>query len=171
MAELLSHLLLAYTLGTVVRWRVDWVTKHWVAVGMIGALLPDLSRISLFITDATIEAILGVPFNSGALHTLGGVSILAAIGAMTVSRKQPAVFTVLLVGGISHLLTDGLKQWADGAAGAWLYPVSWYRHPTPELYVSSDYRVLVVVGVVALAVALVDYLVFPGRQNNPDSRR
>lgn len=171
MTELLSHVLIVFILGTTVSWRVEWVTKHWVAIGMIGALLPDLSRIGLFVTDATIESILGVPFDINAIHTLGGVSILAGIGSLVVADHHRTTLSVLLAGAMSHLLTDGLKVWADGFASAWLYPLSWYRHPTPGLYVSSDYRVLVVVGLVALAVALFDRRVIANRHRTTDSRR
>ncbi|SDJ56119.1 metal-dependent hydrolase [Natronorubrum texcoconense] len=152
MAELLSHVLAAYALGTVVSWRLEWVTKRWVAVAMIGALLPDLNRIGLFVTDATLESVLGVPFSVDAIHTLGGVVLLSAIGAMVVADQHRRVFGVLLAGALSHLLVDAVKAYADGAAGAWLYPVTWARHPTPNLYVSSDPAVLAVVGVTALLV-------------------
>jgi len=168
MAELLSHVLIAYTVFTVASWRVNWLTKSWVAIGMIGSLLPDLSRIGLFVTDATIEATLGVPFGIGAIHTLGGVVLCAAIGSLVVADSRRRAFGLLVTGGLSHLLTDGLKVWADGAASAWLYPLSWYRHPTPGLYVSSDYRVLVVVGSVAFAVALLDHLVIVDRHTSTD---
>jgi len=156
MTDLFSHVLLAYTIFTVASWRVDWLTKRWVAVGMIGSLLPDLSRIGMFVTDATIETTLGVPFSIGAIHTLGGVVLFSAIGSLVIADHRRRAFGLLIAGGLSHLLTDGLKVWVDGAAGAWLYPLSWYRHPTPGLYVSSDPRVLVAIGLVALIVALVD---------------
>ena len=156
MTELLSHVLLAYAMFTAASWRIEWLTKQWVAIGMIGSLLPDLSRIGLFVTDATIEATLGVPFGIGAIQALGGVVLFAAIGSLVVADHRRRAFGLLIAGGFSHLLTDGLKVWADGAASAWFYPLSWYRHPTPGLYVSSDPHVVVVVGSVALAVALVD---------------
>jgi len=156
MTELLSHVLLAYAMFTAASWRIEWLTKQWVAIGMIGSLLPDLSRIGLFVTDVTIETALGVPFSIGAIHTLGGLTLFAAIGSLVVADHRRRAFALLLAGGLSHLLADGLKVWVDGAASAWLYPLSWYRHPTPGLYVSSDPRVLAVIGSIALMVALVD---------------
>jgi len=156
MAELLSHVLIAYVVLTCASWRLDWLSQRWVAVGMIGAILPDLSRIGLFVTDETIETTLGVPFGIGALQTLGGVLLLAAIGSLVVADHRRRAFGLLFVGGFLHLLTDGLKSWADGYAGAWLYPLSWYRPRTPGLYVSSDLWVLVGVGTIALVVTLLD---------------
>ena len=156
MAELLSHVLIAYIVLTCASWRFEWLTQRWVAVGMIGAILPDLSRIGLFVTDAAIETALGVPFAIGALQTLGGLLLLAATGSLVVADHRRRAFGLLFVGGFLHLFTDGLKSWADGGAGAWLYPLSWYRHPTPGLYVSSNLWVLVGIGTVALVVTLLD---------------
>lgn len=155
MAELLSHVLVAYALGTAASWRLERVTKRWVAVAMIGALLPDVNRVGLFVADATIETVLGVPFSVDAIHTLGGVVLLAGIGAMVVADRHQRAFAALLAGALSHLLVDALKAYADGAAGAWLYPVTWARHPTPSLYVSSDPAVL---GVIAAGALLVWWL-------------
>lgn len=156
MTELLSHVLLAYTVFTIASWRVEWLTQRWVAVGMIGSLLPDLNRIGLFVTDTAIEATLEVPFGIGAIHTLGGVVLFAAIGSLVIADHLKTTFGLLLAGGLSHLIVDSLKVWVDGAASAWLYPLSWYRPPTPGLYMSSDPRVLAVVGIAAVGVALVD---------------
>lgn len=151
MAELLSHVLLAYACFTVASWRLEWLTKRWVAVGTVGAILPDLNRIGLFVTDAAIESAIGVPFDVDAVHTLGGAIVLSGIGALAVTRAHGRAFLVLFAGALSHLLVDALKVYADGAAAAWLYPFAWYRHPSPNLYVSSDPAVLLVsVGVAAL---------------------
>lgn len=156
MAELLSHVLLAYALFTVASWRLEWVTKRWVAIGMIGGLLPDLNRIGMFVTDAAIEAFLGVPFGIDAIHTLGGVVLLSATGAMVVATRHRSTFALLLAGALSHLLVDGLKAYADAEAGAWLYPLTWYRYPTPNLYVSADPVVLAVAVSAAVVALLVD---------------
>ena len=156
MTELLSHVLFAYSVFTIAGWRVEWLTQRWVAVGMIGSLLPDLNRIGLFVTDAAIEATLGVPFGIDAIHTLGGVILFAAIGSLVIADHLKVTFGLLLTGGLSHLIADSLKLWVDGAASAWLYPLSWYRPPTPGLYVSSDPSVLAVVGMAAVGVALID---------------
>ena len=156
MADLLSHVLIAYACFTVASWRFDRLTKRWVAVAMIGSLLPDLNRVGLFVTDATLEAILGVPFRVDGIHTLGGSLLLAGVGAMVLTTRHRRAFVALLAGALSHLLADGLKAYADGAAGAWLYPFAWYRHPTPGLYVSSDPTVLVAAATVAVLAALGD---------------
>ena len=63
-------------------------------------------------------------------------------------------------------MIDGLKTWADGANGASLYPFSWWRNPTPGLYVSADRRVVVVALVVAGAVCLVDWYLDLSKSKN-----
>lgn len=156
MADLLTHVLVAYALGTVASWRLEWLSKRWIAVAMVGAVLPDLNRIGLFVTDPTIEGVLGVPFALDALQTLGGLLVLAGIGTLAFDRYRGRAYGLLLAGGLSHLLLDAVKRYADGQAGTWLFPVTWYRHPTPNLYVSSDPAVLLVAISIAFAIWVID---------------
>lgn len=156
MADLLSHVLVAYALGTVAGWRLEWLSRRWIAVAMVGAVLPDLNRIGLFVNDPTVEAALGTPFAFDAIQTLGGVLVLAGIGALGFETHRTRAYGLLLAGGISHLLFDAIKRYADGEAGTWLFPLTWARHPTPNLYVSSDPAVLLVAVSVALCVWVVD---------------
>lgn len=154
MAELLSHVLHAFVLFTVLSWWVGWLTRRWVAVGMVGAILPDLNRIDMLVDGDTIEAVIGIPWGWGGLHTVGGVLLLAAIGAVLFSdrHEQLRAFGLLTGGAVLHLVVDSLKLWADGFAGAYWYPLTWYRPPTPGLYVSADRWVTV--ASVALAVVV-----------------
>jgi hypothetical protein len=158
MAELLSHVLFAFGLFTIVGWAVDWLDRKWVAVGAVGSLFPDLNRLGLLIDEYTVSQMLGIPFDWGGLSTLGGVVLLAAVGAVLFDtrREQLGGFGLLVAGGVSHLLVDGVKQWADGAGGTPLYPLSWWRPPTPGLYVSSGRWVLGVAVVFGLIVFLLD---------------
>ncbi|MDF9745875.1 metal-dependent hydrolase [Natrinema salsiterrestre] len=155
MADLLSHVLLVYACCTIASWYRP-IPDRWIAVAMIGSILPDLNRITLLVANGTLEATLGIPFNVDAISTLGGSIVLAAIGAMVVRDRHRRTFAALFAGALSHLLVDGVKAYADGAAGAWLYPVTWVRHPTPSLYVSSDPAVLAVAVSVTLLVLAVD---------------
>lgn len=163
MAESLSHVLVAFALCTAAGWGIGWLDRRWVAVGMVGAILPDLNRIDLLLDDAAVEQALGVPFDWGGLHTLGGVLLLAAVGAVLFGRayERRRAFLLLVAGGSSHLVIDAVKAWADGSNGAYLYPLSWWRNPTPGWYVSADRHVVVVAVVVAGAVWLVDRYVNP----------
>ena len=123
---------------------------------MVGSILPDLNRVTLVVTNRTLEAFLGVPFDIDALSTLGGTVLLAGIGSMVVTNQHRRTFAALLAGALSHHFIDGVKAYADGAAGTWLYPIIWARHPTPSLYVSSDPAVLTVAISVTVTVLVID---------------
>ncbi|WP_135820702.1 hypothetical protein [Halostella litorea] len=155
MPDLLSHVLFAYALLTVASWRVDRLTDEWVAVGVAGAAIPDLIKVEILVDSAAVSRALGVPFDVGAVGTLAGVLLVGGLIALAFGRRWRPAYAALVAGGGSALVLDGLRAYADGRAGFWLYPVPW-RPPTPSLYVSSDPRVLAVAVAVAAGVALAD---------------
>jgi len=145
MADLLTHLLLAFALGTIASWRVDWLTHRWVVVGVGGAAIPDLVKVDIVLDADTVAAALGIPFSFEPLSTLGGVLIVAGLITLAFERDHwRRVYGLVVTGGVLSLVVDGLRIYADGRASAWLYPLSNWRPPTPSLYVSSDPLVLVV---------------------------
>ncbi|GGM33279.1 metal-dependent hydrolase [Haloarcula argentinensis] len=157
MADLLTHLLVPYILLTVASWRVDWLDQRWVVVGMGGAAIPDLVKVGIVVDRRIVEALLGVPFTYMPLSTLGGVLLLAGIIAVAFERRHwRPVFGLVTFGGLTSLLLDGMRVYADGRASAWLYPFTNWRPPTPSLYVSSDPTVLVVALLTAGTVAVLD---------------
>jgi hypothetical protein len=158
MADLLSHALFAFALFTAIGWAVSWLDREWVVVGMVGSLFPDLNRLDLVIDDYLVEQLLGISFDWGGLHTLGGVVVLSTVGAVLFSTRQQRhrAFGLLLAGACSHLGIDMVKAWADGSNGAYLFPFSWWRNPTPGWYVSADRWVLVVAAGVAVIVFAID---------------
>ena len=158
MAELFTHALAAYVLFTALGWAVEWLQPRWVVTGMVGSLLPDLSRIDMLVDAYAIEALLGVPFDWDAIHTLGGVVLLSAGGALLfgAATARRRAFALLVAGGGSHLALDAVKRWAGGVNGAYLYPVTWWRNPTPGWYVSTDRWVLGVALGCAFVVFVVD---------------
>ncbi|RLN01903.1 hypothetical protein [Haloarcula sp. Atlit-7R] len=157
MADLLTHLLALYILLTVMSWRVDWLDRRWVVVGMGGAAIPDVVKVRIVVNEETVGALLGVPFTYMPLSTLGGVLLLAGLITVAFERRYwGRVFGLMTFGGLTSLLLDGLRVYADGRASAWLYPFTNWRPPTPSLYVSSDPTVLVVALLAAGAVAVLD---------------
>ncbi len=157
MADLLSHLLAAYALFTVASWRIDWLDRQWVVVGMGGAAIPDLVKVGIVLDSDTVETVLGVPFSYSPLSKLGGVLLVAGLISLAFqSRYWRRVYPLVVCGGLSSLLGDGLRAYADGRASAWLYPFTNWRPPTPSLYVSSDPRALVVALVFAAVVLVLD---------------
>ncbi|WP_459191562.1 metal-dependent hydrolase [Halosimplex sp. J119] len=157
MADLLTHVLAVYVLLTVASWRIEAITPQWVAVGMCGGAIPDLVKTELVLDSAVVEGVLGTPFAYDPVSTLGGVLVIAAAITLAFARRYwSRAYAFLVAGGITSLVLDGLRVYADSRAGPWLYPFSWWRPPTPSLYVTSDPRILVVALAAASAVFVVD---------------
>lgn len=156
MAVLLMHVLVPYVILTVAGWQFNWLTKRWIAIGMAGAAIPDLMKIQILLDDNLIESILGIPFSYAPISSLGGVLLIA--GGITVffETQRRRIFSFLLFGALSSLVVDGLRVFADGRSGFWLYPFSWWRPPTPSLYVTSDVRVLLTTILVSVVVFALD---------------
>lgn len=156
MAVLLMHVLVPYVILTVAGWQFNWLTKRWIAIGMAGAAIPDLMKIQILLDDNLIESILGIPFSYAPISSLGGVLLIA--GGITVffETQRRRIFSFLLFGALSSLVVDGLRVFADGRSGFWLYPFSWWRPPTPSLYVTSDVRVLLTAILVSAVVFALD---------------
>ncbi|MBV0900425.1 hypothetical protein [Haloarcula salina] len=157
MADLLTHLLVPYVLLTIASWRVDWLDRTWVVVGMGGAAIPDMVKLNIVLDSNAVEAALGIPFTYAPLSSLGGVLLIGGVITMAFDRRHwSRVFGLVTFGGLTSLVLDGMRVYADGRASAYLYPFTNWRPPTPSLYVSSDPRVLVVALLIAGAVALLD---------------
>lgn len=160
MAEWVTHVFFAYALFTALSWITEWIDERWVAVAMIGSILPDLNRMRLLVSDELMTYVLGVPFSWWGLHTVGGIILLSGIGALlfrTASERWRA-FSVLLGGSFSHMVIDLPQRYADGymISASYAFPVPFPRLPTPGWYVSSDRWVVVVASVIALLVFVSD---------------
>jgi len=151
MPDLLTHVLVGYIVGTITATRVGW--RPGVTVVMLGAILPDLTKIKLLVSDATMESLLAIPFSWRALHTLGGVVVTAAVGALLVGdADRRRVFALLLAGAISHLCLDALLFKPSGYSAALWWPILDVGLPTPGLYLSSDRWPALVAGTAALGI-------------------
>lgn len=156
MPELLTHVLAAYVLATALSFHYDWLSPKYVTVAMVGAIVPDLSRMDLLVSDDWISAFFGIPFDWSGVHTLGGSLVVCAIGALLVgSRYRKPVFALLVLGMLSHLVLDGLLLNPSGYSYAIFWPLTSYHPPTPGLYLSSDRWPALVS---AIAAAVVWYL-------------
>lgn len=123
---------------------------------MAGVAIPGLIKIEILIDAGVVETLLGVPFKYAPISSLGGVLLIA--GAITIffERQRRQIFSFLLFGAFSSLVVDGLWVFADGRSGFWLYPFSWWRPPTPSLYITSDVRVLVISLLITVVVFALD---------------
>ena len=152
MADLLTHVLVAYAIGTLLSLRYTWLTPRYVTIVMMGALLPDLNRLSLVVDDYWMEMYLGMPFTWFGFHTLGGVVIVSAIGGVLAGDEhRRRVVALLLLGALSHLVLDALLFLPSGYSAPMWWPVTEQRLPTPGWYMSYHRWPVVLAGAIAAA--------------------
>ena len=155
MPDVLTHVLWGYIIGTLLSFRYDWIDARFITIVMLGALLPDLTKISIVIESDVAEHALGIPFSWSAIHRLGGVVVACAIGALLAGNGyRKLVFGLLSIGAASHLIFDGLLVNPSGYSFAILWPLTNYHFPTPNFFVSSDRWPAVFSGVLAAGVWL-----------------
>lgn len=140
MPDLLTHTLVAFTLGSALSWRIGWVVRPYVTAVMVGAILPDLVKIKLLLPSAEVAATLGLPFSWLPLHTLLGAMLsVATVGALVASRAARRRTLVTVGAGVlSHLILDGFLRTPTGRGGPIFWPITEYQPPTPGLYLSTD---------------------------------
>lgn len=158
MPDLLTHVLVCYVLATLLSFRYDWLTPAFVTVAMLGALVPDLTKIALLIPSAQVETFLGIPFAWRAIHMFGGTLVAITIGALLTSQKhRRRVFLLLALGAASHHILDAFLINPSGYSYAIFWPFTTYNPPTPNLYLSSDRWPALVLGMLAVTVWYVRY--------------
>jgi hypothetical protein len=125
---------------------------------MGGAAMPDLVKAKMVLFDILgVRSVLGVDIAFAGFNRLGGVLLMAGAIAVFFGSRWRRAYAYLTVGGLSSLLVDGLRVYADGRADFYLYPLTWWRPPTPSLYVTSDPRVLALTLTASVVVFLVDH--------------
>jgi hypothetical protein len=157
MVDLYTHVLVGYTLGTLLSWRYERITHPFVTVLMAGAVLPDLSRIDLLVSSGTVENVLGVSFAWLPLHRVGGTLLVVCIGSLLAAKRhRRAVFVLLAIGAGSHYLLDFLLYKPSGKTGALLWPFTTYRFPIDGFYSSTDRWPAIVATATAAAAWYID---------------
>jgi hypothetical protein len=153
MADVLTHVLVGYILGTVFSFRSEWVRAPQVTLVMLGALSPDIVKIKLLLSAEMVELALGMPFSWRPLHTPTGSFLVVGLGALLVSAEhRNRVFVLLAVGAGSHHILDVLLINPSGYAYPLCWPLTDYRPPRGMLYLSSDRLPVLVAGTVAAIV-------------------
>lgn len=150
MPDLLSHVLFAYAgLQLISLYRP--LRRHEITAGIFGAIVPDVSKIGLFLDDDGIEALVGGSVDFLGWHTLAGIALSVAFVALITDRAHRRRTTLLVGGGaLGHLGLDLLLRTASGLTPyALFWPVSGLRLRTPGLYLSGDAFVLGLAAVVA----------------------
>ncbi|WP_408958947.1 metal-dependent hydrolase [Natrinema sp. 74] len=152
MPDLLTHALLGYSIGTLLSFRDEQIRSAQVTLVMAGALSPDLAKIRLLFPDYIVQAIIGLPFSWEPLHTLGGTVLVVSLGALLVApdyRRQAVA--LIAIGAASHHAFDVALLTATGESYAVFFPLSQYRLPSLDLYLSTDRWPALVSGALAAA--------------------
>lgn len=163
MADLLTHVLVAYILATSCSIRWDWISPPLVTVTMIGAAVPDLNRLSLLVPDGTVVQLLDVPFSWLGLHTIGGSLGVVFLGAALTRREyRTQVFLLLALGVASHILLDAFLYSVSDETRLMFWPLVPDELSFPGFYLSTDRWPAVVSAITAAAVWSIRYRVSPG---------
>lgn len=149
MVDLLAHVLVAYVTGTLLAWR-GRLRSASVPILMVGAVLPDLAKLGTVVSPGRVEALLGLPFEWLVFHRLGGIALVAGLGALLFAPgRRRAAWLLLVAGAGEHLVLDAFVIRAGGFVPPYLYPLTWWQPPAVGLYVSSDLWPLVVAAALA----------------------
>ncbi|ARS89957.1 metal-dependent hydrolase [Natrarchaeobaculum aegyptiacum] len=152
MPDLLTHVLAGYILGTILSFRYEWIRPAHVTVVMIGAALPDLAKINLLISRYEVMAVLGIPWDWFALHTLGGTVVTLLLWSLLVGPAyRRRVIALLAVGVASHHVLDALLVTRTGYTYPIFWPLTEYRPPAGNLFHSSDWLPAALSSVIAAA--------------------
>jgi hypothetical protein len=156
MPDILTHVIVGNVLGTLLAMRVDQFGPSHVTLVMLGALTPDLTKISLVTPSSVVEATLGLPFNWFAFHVLGGNLVVVLLGTLLVaSEHRKDVFLLLALGAASHHTLDLLLINVTGYTYQVLWPLTEYHPPAGMLYLSTDRWPALIAGTSAVGVWLI----------------
>lgn len=159
MADILTHVLMAYIAAKLLSARVDWITTPYLTAAMFGGVIPDINKLELVIPAETVESAIGLPFSWDGLHRLGGVAASIGIVAYLVpTRHRRRLVCMLALGAGLHLVTDAFAGSGVGAASDLLWPLTAWEPVVPRFYVSSDVRIApIFVALAAITWAAVEW--------------
>lgn len=170
MADLFTHVIVAFTIAVVLSWKLAWVTRPMIPVAMVGAAIPDLNRIDLLIPEEAITALTGIPWTWGVLHRAGGALLIIALFTLLVRRDlRKPVFALLTIGVCSHFVLDYFLWQPTGETNLLLWPFLDVAVDYQGVYRSSDRWMAVVATIVAGVVLAIDRIVVA--KTPDDSRR
>ncbi|OVE85159.1 metal-dependent hydrolase [Natronolimnobius baerhuensis] len=150
MADLLTHVLVGYCLGTALSIRVTWIRPAHVTMVMVGAALPDLAKIELVVSWRTMVSRFGVPWDWFALHTLGGTVVTVLLVSLLLEPKERwRVACLLAVGVASHHVFDVILLSRTGLSYPVFWPLTTYQPPAGGLFYSWDRWPAAVTGIAA----------------------
>lgn len=149
MPDWLTHILVVWSLCTVLGFRYKEFTSGNTALAMLGALLPDAVKIAIplqFLTGYDLSVLFTT------LHTPLGSSLLAAMLGLLFKDKKSA-FLFLLLGILTHFALDLLMSYYSGGIYL-LYPLSWTQWQIGVIS-TVDYKISLLAIVISIYVYLV----------------
>jgi hypothetical protein len=153
MPEWLTHVLFAYILCSILGMglKIKLFSIENTAIVLIGALLPDLVKVGLGFELMGVE----VWDFIAPLHTPVGSLLVAALISL-LFYETVMVFSLLIVGFVTHYLLDLLLGTVSGGGMHLLFPFSWHEYQL-GLIQCDDYRILLIMVSVALIISLLRY--------------
>jgi hypothetical protein len=137
MTDLLTHVLVVYIVATVAVRRLDWFRRRYVGIAMVGTVIPDASK-GLLLTGPEF-VLFDTTLSWYALQTVGGATVFAIAGVLLFDAEERLfVLVTLSFGIVVHLILDLLVIRTDGTAPSYFYPLTWWRPPSGNVYLSSD---------------------------------
>ena len=153
MPDLLTHVVVAWTLCTLLSFKWKQFNLQNTAIVMVGALIPDLYKVQLPLSYLNLnESIFIMPFHLpvGSLLLAGMVSLFF--------RDRKMIFFFLTLGVATHYLLDLLLVNLGGGMEL-LYPLSWERFSF-NVISPTDYHIPAVALFIAFMVYMFRYQIF-----------
>lgn len=157
MADLYTHILTGFILAVVISWKLEWITRPYVGAAVVGAMIPDLSRLELVFPAASIESMTGLTWSWSVLHRAGGVLlIILLITTLVPRRHMKAVFVMVLLGVASHFTLDYMLWQPSGGTNLMLWPFADIHLDFQGFYRSYHRWPAVLATITAVAVIAID---------------
>jgi membrane-bound metal-dependent hydrolase YbcI (DUF457 family) len=149
MPDWLTHVLVVWSLCTIIGFRYKQFSPENTAIAMLGALLPDAVKIAIpfqLLTGYDPSIVVAT------LHMPVGSIILAAMCSLLFKEKK-TIFLFLLLGVLTHFGLDLLMTYYSG--GTYLFfPLNWGQWQV-GLISTVDYKVSLLAIIVAIYVYLI----------------
>ena len=149
MPDWFTHVLVAWSLCTVLGFRYKEFNSENTVIAMLGALLPDAVKIAIpiqFLSGHDPSTMVAT------IHTPLGSLILGATLSLLFKDKK-TVFLFLLLGILTHFALDILMSYYSGGTYL-LYPFSWNQWQI-GLISTVDYKISLLTVIISIYVYLV----------------
>ncbi len=148
MPDWLTHITVAWIVCTVLGFKFQAFKQPYIAICMVGALIPDIVKISILLNYFNLYTF----YLLAAIHTPAGSIIIASIISLLFKEKK-LILGFLVLGIGTHYFMDLLLN--DINSEIYLfYPFSW-SYWQLGLFSNTDYLITIV----SLITALIVYLI------------